>query len=208
MCYILLLRQVFLQALMWVINLPFESYILKIADDTLFIRQNSWGNIRALKAIMILFELKSGLKVNFHKRLLDGINVAETWLVEEFVVLNSKLVNFLLFIWSFCLEGICFTLLFCNCLLKVPANGYQSGKINWNKVCSTKEVGVWGLREFNQALLEKWCWRLLVDQEGLCYKVLPTNYGASWFKEKVGQVVGDGDITSFRCDPWMDGNCV
>lgn len=80
---------------------------------------------------MILFKLKLGLKVNFHKRLLDGINVsvAETWLVEEFVVLNSKLVNFLLFIWSFCLEGICVTLLFGNRLLKVPANGYRSGKV-------------------------------------------------------------------------------
>lgn len=44
---------------------------------------------------------------------------------------------------------------------------------------------MWGLREFNQALLEKWCWRLLVDHEGLCYKVLPANYG-----------VGDGCISS------------
>ena len=33
------------------------------------------------------------------------------------------------------------------------------------------------LREFNYALLGKWCWRMLVDRGGLWYRVLAARYG-------------------------------
>jgi hypothetical protein len=33
------------------------------------------------------------------------------------------------------------------------------------------------MREFNMALLGKWCWRMLVDREGLWYRVLVARYG-------------------------------
>jgi hypothetical protein len=38
-------------------------------------------------------------------------------------------------------------------------------------------LGVRRLREFNLALLGKWCWRMLVDQEGLWFRVLASRYG-------------------------------
>jgi hypothetical protein len=38
-------------------------------------------------------------------------------------------------------------------------------------------LGVRRLREFNIALLGKWCWRMLVDREGLWYRVLVARYG-------------------------------
>jgi len=47
-------------------------------------------NIRAVKVNLILFEIISSLKVNFHKRLLMGVNVTGSWLVEVSVVLNCK----------------------------------------------------------------------------------------------------------------------
>jgi hypothetical protein len=33
------------------------------------------------------------------------------------------------------------------------------------------------LREFNMALLGKWCWRMLVDRGGLWFRVLAARYG-------------------------------
>jgi hypothetical protein len=33
------------------------------------------------------------------------------------------------------------------------------------------------MREFNSALLGKWCWRMLVDNLGLWYRVLVSRYG-------------------------------
>jgi len=39
---------------------------LQLANDNLILGEKSWRNIRALKASLILCEIISGLKVNFH----------------------------------------------------------------------------------------------------------------------------------------------
>jgi len=41
-------------------------------------------------AVLILFEQVSGLKVNFHKSLLTGVNVSDSWLSEAAVVMNCR----------------------------------------------------------------------------------------------------------------------
>nr|KYP67311.1 hypothetical protein KK1_013638 [Cajanus cajan] len=48
---------------------------LQYADDTLVIGEASLQNIWAIKAIFQLFKVVAGLKVNFHKSKLYGINV-------------------------------------------------------------------------------------------------------------------------------------
>ena len=55
---------------------------LQFADDTLIIGEKSWRNVRSMHVVLLLFEEISGLKVNFHKSILTGVNVNETWLVE------------------------------------------------------------------------------------------------------------------------------
>ena len=55
-----------------------EITILQYADDTLFLCQDSFSNVITLKSILRGFELASGLKVNFHKSKLAGINVLES----------------------------------------------------------------------------------------------------------------------------------
>ncbi|PNX93679.1 receptor-like kinase [Trifolium pratense] len=51
-------------------------------------------------------------------------------------------------------------------------------------------LGVRQLREFNLALLGKWCWRLLVDRGGLWFRVLEARYGLEGGRVKAGDSRG------------------
>jgi hypothetical protein len=56
------------------------------------------------------------------------------------------------------------------------------------------------MREFNTALLGKWCWRMLVDKTSLWYKVLVARYGeeAGMLKAGGGLVLlGGGGLRGF-----------
>jgi len=46
--------------------------------------------VRYMRAVLILFEQISGLKVNFHKSMLTGINITTSWLSEVASVLNCR----------------------------------------------------------------------------------------------------------------------
>jgi len=63
---------------------------LQFADDTLNLGDKSWANIRAMRAILLLFQSLSDLKVNFSKSCLVGVNVAHSWLTEAALVLSCK----------------------------------------------------------------------------------------------------------------------
>lgn len=83
-------------------------------------------------------------------------------------------------------------------------------------------MGVRRSREINNALLGKWCWRLLTDRESLSCRVLSARYGVEggcvsdggrdvsswwqviaalrreeWFSNNFSRVVGDGRSTMF-----------
>jgi hypothetical protein len=64
---------------------------LQFADDTLLIGVKSWVNVRALRAVLVLFENMSGLRVNYHKSSLFGINIEDSWLVEVASILSCKI---------------------------------------------------------------------------------------------------------------------
>ncbi|MCI31617.1 RNA-directed DNA polymerase (Reverse transcriptase), partial [Trifolium medium] len=63
---------------------------LQFADDTLIMGPSTMENVAAIKATLHLFELISGLKVNFHKSRLVGIKVSTVWVREAARVLNCK----------------------------------------------------------------------------------------------------------------------
>jgi hypothetical protein len=51
--------------------------------------------------------------------------------------------------------------------------------INWKIIFLRKEyegLGVRQIRKFNIALLGMWCWRMLVDRDGLWFRVLTARY--------------------------------
>jgi hypothetical protein len=61
---------------------------LQFVDDTLLMGAKSWANVRALRAVLFLLEKVSGLKVNFHKSMIVGVNITDSWLAEVAVVLG------------------------------------------------------------------------------------------------------------------------
>jgi len=73
--------------------------------------------------------------------------------------------------------------------------------IDWEFVCTPKEDGGLGVKRvgaFNLSLLGKWCWRMLVDKEGLWYRVLKTRYG-----EEGGRLKEGGRL----CSAWWRSLC-
>lgn len=63
---------------------------LQFVDDTLLIGDKSWANVCVMRATLVLFEAMSGLKVNFHKSSLVGVNIINSWLHEAASVLGCK----------------------------------------------------------------------------------------------------------------------
>jgi hypothetical protein len=64
---------------------------LQYADDTLCIGEASFANLWSLKAILRAFELVSGLKVNFWKSCVMGVNVSNDFIRLASLFLNSKI---------------------------------------------------------------------------------------------------------------------
>ncbi|MCI27846.1 LINE-1 reverse transcriptase like, partial [Trifolium medium] len=64
---------------------------LQYADDTIFIGEDCVENLWCMKAILRWFELMSGLKVNFAKSRLFGVNVDGSLLIEAAKFLNCKI---------------------------------------------------------------------------------------------------------------------
>ena len=67
---------------------------LQYADDTLFFCEDSWSTVVSMKAILRGFEIASGLKINFHKSSLVGINVENSNLRCYSKLLNCGLVGY------------------------------------------------------------------------------------------------------------------
>ncbi|MCI67353.1 receptor-like kinase, partial [Trifolium medium] len=62
-------------------------------------------------------------------------------------------------------------------------------------------LGVRQLREFNLALLGKWRWRMLVDRDGLWFRVLAARYGVEGGRLRDGGRIGSSwwrEITRIR----------
>lgn len=61
-------------------SLDISFPILQFADDTILSCEASWDNLWSIKAILRGFELASGLKVNFAKSNIFGLNVDDQFL--------------------------------------------------------------------------------------------------------------------------------
>lgn len=67
---------------------------LQFANDTIIFAAQDMEALTNIKKILILFELTSGLQINFHKSELLGINTSQFWLQEAAAKLHCKVGSF------------------------------------------------------------------------------------------------------------------
>ncbi|CAJ2647900.1 unnamed protein product [Trifolium pratense] len=216
---------------------PMTVSHLQFADDMLLMGTKSWANVRALHAVLVLFESMSGLRVNFHKSMLVGVNIPDSWGDPRrlgfwepgwrsrflsfgglLVLLKSVLTSLPVYALSFfkATSGTISSIE--SILIKFFWGGSEDFRkvswINWKTICLRKEYGGLGvrkLRKFNLAMLGKWCWRMLVDREGLWFRVLAGLYGvergrlceggasgSTWWRE-VARIRGGGGEVGGGC---------
>lgn len=63
---------------------------LQYADDTLIFCEANIDSLMNIKRMLVLFQLASGLQVNFHKSSLIGINTSSEWLTKAATSLLGK----------------------------------------------------------------------------------------------------------------------
>ncbi|XP_058776499.1 uncharacterized protein LOC131650805 [Vicia villosa] len=138
--------------------------ILQFSDDTVIFGEASTANLWNLKVILRGFELISGLKINFSKSSVMGVNVGD-WILDaatNFLACKRAPIKVL------------------NQIRGIQRNFLWSGKANkrsinwvkWETICKPKDkrgLGVRDVGDFNRALLLKWKWRLLKD-DGAVWK--------------------------------------
>lgn len=62
------------------VDTSFTLSHLQYADDTILIDKESFNNLSVIKAVLRCFEMVPGLKVNFFKSCLYGVNVGDQFL--------------------------------------------------------------------------------------------------------------------------------
>ncbi|GAU49947.1 hypothetical protein TSUD_408420 [Trifolium subterraneum] len=194
---------------------------LQYADDTVFIGEATMANLWTLKAILRSFELASGLKVNFAKSSIIGVNVSNDLLgvAERFlhcrvgslpfmyvslggrvILLNSVLNSIPIFYLSFMKMPVKIW----KQIVKLQRQFLWGGTIrerkipwvNWTNVCKPKVdewLGIRDLMAVNLALLGKWRWRLLSGGQGIWRDILLSRYSSLYPSPHLG-----GRLVGFR----------
>ncbi|XP_058725811.1 uncharacterized protein LOC131597115 [Vicia villosa] len=225
-----------------------EDYadILQFADDTIILGKSSCDNLWSLKVLLRGFELVSGLKINFAKSNIIGVNVGDSFLnaAKAFLSCNKGSIPFKFLgimvgeshrkkkVWAEVINKIkgrlsswkgknlsmggrvtlvnsvlnaipTFTLSFFKAPTKVIKEirrlqsdflwGGSTDKkcihwVKWKYVCRPKEKGGLGVRdveEVNKALLLKWKWRILKEDNAIWSKFFSLRYPCPKLKLQV-----------------------
>ncbi|GAU38426.1 hypothetical protein TSUD_396060 [Trifolium subterraneum] len=160
------------------------SRCLQFADGTLLMGTKSWANVRALRAVLVLFETMSGLKVNFNKTMLVGVNIPDSWLGEAASALGCRVGKIPFLYLGLPIGGDPRRLSFWEPVLsrlKKCLSGWKSRFLSFGgRLVLLKSVltslPVYAL-SFFKTPSGKWCCRMLVDREGLWFRVLTSRYG-------------------------------
>ncbi|CAJ2641817.1 unnamed protein product [Trifolium pratense] len=196
---------------------------LQFADDTLLLGVKSWANVRALRAVLVLFETMSGLKVNFNKSMLVGVNISDSWLGEAASVLCCKVGKIPFLYLGLQIGGDPRRLSFWDPVLhrlKNRLSGWKSRFLSFGgRLVLLRSVltslPVYALSFFKAPSARYGVERGRLRDGGrrgsLWWKEIVRiregggESGDGWFREHVVRRVGDGSETFFWTDPWVDG---
>ncbi|PNX97438.1 cysteine-rich receptor-like protein kinase [Trifolium pratense] len=166
---------------------------------------NQFRPFLALKAVLRGFEMTSGLKMNFWKSCVMGVNVSD-----EFLGMASDFLNCRIGRTPFKYLGLpvganphadesvagigenstCFSL---GRAIKTKQN--KTCWVKWEEICKPKKEGGLGIRDLrfvNVSLLAKWRWKLLSHDCELWKDIVISRYGSDVVGKKN---LGEADIT-------------
>ncbi|XP_039685099.1 uncharacterized protein [Medicago truncatula] len=172
---------------------------LQFAYDTLLIGEKSWLNVRSMRAVLLLFEEVSGLKVNFHKSMLTGVNVTDSWLSEAAMVMNCRKGSIPFIYLGLPIGGDSWKLSFWKPVLDRIAARLSS----WNNKFLSfggrlARYGEDGGRLKEGGSQSSLWWRMINKvREGIGEGV------SRWFDDNVRRVIRDGRSTLFWHDTWL-----
>jgi hypothetical protein len=108
-------------------------HTLQFVDDTIIMGEGSWDNLWIFKTVLRSFELVSGLKVNFHKSKLYGINLDDNFLRASSSFLNCEV------------ESIPFR------FLGIPVGANPRRRTTWTPVLDSmkKKLSAWNGRKLS-----------------------------------------------------------
>ncbi|GAU16594.1 hypothetical protein TSUD_233460 [Trifolium subterraneum] len=170
---------------------------LQFADDTLLVGAKNWANVRALKVVLVLFESVSGLKVNFHKSMLFGVNVVDSWLHEAAVVMGCKHGRLPFMYLGLPIGGDARKLQFWYPLvdrIRKRLSGWKCKNLSFGgRLILLKfvlsSIPVYFL-SFFKAPSGKWVWRCLEEQDNLWSRGMRAKYGQEGGKVRFWEGVG------------------
>ncbi|XP_058725612.1 uncharacterized protein LOC131596892 [Vicia villosa] len=165
--------------------------ILQSADDTVILGEPTCDNLWSLKVLLRGFKLVSGLKTNFTKSNVLGVNNWGVTLINA--VLNA--------IPTFSISFYKAPKKIIQEIREIQSNFLWSGDTNkrsihwvrWEIVYKPKdkgELGVRDVRETNRALLLKWKWRILTEKDAIWRIFIDLRY----LNPKIKAQANNGDI--------------
>ncbi|XP_058759424.1 uncharacterized protein LOC131632711 [Vicia villosa] len=180
--------------------------MLQFADDTVILEEGDTANLWRMKEILRGFEMMSGLRVNFNKSNIYGVNVCDGFIEATSTFVSCK-VDILPFIFlGVKVGGNPQTLAMWKDLIimlkwrlavwkGINLNTVRRQKayhwVSWDIVCKSREEGGLGVNNvevMNVALLSKWKWKILVEEEAVWRGILVSRYGNIKLKILVGDI--------------------
>ncbi|OMO98831.1 reverse transcriptase [Corchorus capsularis] len=172
---------------------------LQFADDTLIMCQADLEQVLNVRRVLGCFQLISGLKINFSKSSILGINVDQSIVQEWASIIKYKVGSFPCFylglplgarpnsvaLWKHVVE---------RCQKKLASwkakhlsmaglgNGRKIYLVDWDSICKYKDQGGLGIVNLglrSRALLNKWLWRFGNEHGSLWQKIVAENNGIS-----------------------------